>query len=165
MNKVFLVSTIATSALAAKAGEMWSSSYSFSSSSCTDGSGRTVTDSSEDGGSWGTGSDGQVLFDDWFHDHQGHDSDFDGIDESRAQVIDLSAGDDFDQDGIVMERGGVTVIVVDCDPMEYYHWVVDHGLEQGLYRVEIDDAESRWGQFDFFDGFFDDEDSTCEITV
>ena len=164
MNRILIASLMGASAFAVRVGESFSQSYSFSSSSFTDASGRTVTDMSEDGASWGMGNDGMVLFDNSFHNHDGQDSDLMGRETSK-QVIDLTAGDDIDEEGIVMARNSMTVLLVECDALGEFWWDVDHSLEDGLYRVEVDDSESMWSSMNIWDGLFEDEDATCEIMI
>ena len=108
------------------------------------------------------GNDGCVLFDDSYHLHDGSDSDLIGG-QSIEQVIDLAGGDWIDEEGIVMDRNSMTVLIVDCDETEGLWWKVDHSLENGLYRVEIDDSEAMWSSFSIWDDMDFGGGATCKI--
>ena len=114
MYKILSACMGISAAMAAKAGEVYTSSWSFSSSSFTDANGRTITDTNEDSSEWGQGNDGQILVDNQWHSHDGSDSDRIQWDPMEAQVIDMTDGAQ-DVRSIRIMRGTVATILVDCD--------------------------------------------------
>ena len=161
MFRAISAAALASTGMAVGLSEMWSSSYSYSYSSTSDGSGRVITNSSEDSSRFAEDDSGRVLMDESSHWHDGRDTELTDVEPTSIQTLDFRQG----VTEVHMPADSLAEILVQCDQRELNHWQIDHKAADGLFKIELDDTESGWRQFRADQGTCKGGDATCAIVL